>query len=87
MLFTSTILVLNCQILNTKIIINNVTAAKEREKMWNLSTINEKVQILVVFSNPKSALPSLDKHKDVQIDIQPYFKFDFCEKIAHFVLK
>jgi hypothetical protein len=46
MLYVLTILVLNCQFLDTKIIINNVTAAKEREKKWILSTINKKVQPL-----------------------------------------
>ncbi|OYP53172.1 hypothetical protein CIK91_13290 [Segatella bryantii] len=42
-----TILVLNCQFLDIKVIINNVTAAKECEKKWILSTINKKVQPLL----------------------------------------
>ena len=40
--YVLTILVLDCQFLDAKIIINNVTAAKEREKKWILSTINKK---------------------------------------------
>ncbi len=87
MLFTSTILVLNCQFLDTKIIINNVTAAKEREKKWILSTINKKVQPLPALFVKTLLYTPIDKCKVAQIDIQPILMCDFCSFLAKIALK
>ena len=87
MLFTSTILVLNCQFLDTKIIINNVTAAKEREKKWIMSTINKKVQPLPALFVKTLLFTPIDKCKVAQIDIQPILKCDFCSFLAKIALK
>ncbi len=84
--YVLTILVLNCQFLDTKIIINNVTAAKEREKKWILSTINKKVKPLPALFVKTLLYTPIDRCKVAQIDTQLCFKFEFCGFLAKIAL-
>lgn len=74
-------------VLNTKIIINNVTAAKEHEKKWILSTINKKMQPLPAFFVKPLLYTPIDKCKVAQIDTQLCFKFELCGFLAKITLK
>lgn len=76
---------MNCQFLDTKIIMNNVTAAKEREKM-DLSTINKKVQPLSALFVKTLLYTPIDKCKVAQIDTQLCFKFELCGFLAKITL-
>ena len=72
--YVLTILVLNCLFLDTKIIINNVTAAKECGKKWILSTINKKVQPLPALFAKTLLYTPIDKCKVPPINILPIFR-------------
>ena len=60
--------------------------SEKKFKIWGQLAKSATIYAIFILAYPLASL-WLDKDNNLQIDIQPYFKFDFCEKIANVELK